>query len=88
VKDGVGDANDVFRVELVGGREGDVVHAVTDRIRLHHYFLKCLLTCSGKQLPKWGYEQQEVSCNPATRDPNAMWNIEENYFPKRKPRCT
>ena len=29
--------------------------------------MKCVLTSGGKQLPKWGYEQQEISCNPTTR---------------------
>ena len=49
------------------------------KIFLH---LKCVLTVPGKQLPKWGYEQQEVTCNPTTRDPNAFWNVEDNYYPK------
>ena len=35
-----------------------------------------------KQLPKWGYEQQEVACNPTTRDPNSMWNVEDNFYPR------
>ncbi len=43
-----------------------------------------MLTVPGKQLPKWGYEQQEVSCNPTTRDTNAVWNVEDNLYPKRK----
>lgn len=30
------------------------------------------------------YEQQEVSCNPNLRDKNAVWNVEDNIFPKRK----
>ena len=56
-ENGTGDANDVWRVEIVGGSEGDKVHTVTSRIKLVHYFMKCVLTSSGKQLPKWGYEQ-------------------------------
>ena len=31
-----------------------------------------------------GFEQDEVTCNPNKRDPNAIWNIEENIFPRRK----
>ena len=46
--------------------------------------MKCVLSCSGKQLPKWGFEQQEISCNPTTRDPNALWNVEDNFYPKCK----
>ena len=45
-----------------------------------HYFQHCALTATGKQLPKWGFEQQEVSCNPNLRDKNALWNVEDNYF--------
>lgn len=38
------------------------------------------MTSSGKQLPKWGFEQQEISCNPNLRDKNALWNVEDNYY--------
>jgi dolichyl-phosphate-mannose-protein mannosyltransferase len=84
LQNGTGDANDVWRVEVVGGKTGDPVQTVTSRIKLHHYFMKCVLTCGGKQLPKWGYEQQEIACNPTTRDPNSQWNVEDNIFPKCK----
>ena len=26
--------------------------------------------------------QGEVACNPTLRDPNSLWNVEDNYFPK------
>ena len=83
-ENGTGDANDVWRVEVIGGKEGDTVKTVTSKIKLHHYFAKCVLTTTTKTLPKWGYEQQEVTCNPTIRDTNALWNVEDNYFPKRK----
>ena len=83
-ENGTGDANDVWRVELIGGAEGDAVKTVTTKVKFHHYFMKCVLSCGGKQLPKWGYEQQEISCNPTTRDPNSMWNVEDNFYPKCK----
>lgn len=50
--------------------------------RLTHYFVKCALACNSKQLPKWGYEQMEVTCDPNTLDPSSVWNIEDNYFPR------
>jgi len=81
-ENGTGDANDVWRVEIVGGKDGDIVNTLISRLKFHHYFVKCVLTCSGKNLPKWGFEQQEVSCNPTTRDPNAEWNVEDNIFEK------
>ena len=39
-ENGTGDANDVWRVEVVGGVEGDKIQTVTSKIKLHHYFLK------------------------------------------------
>ena len=83
-QNGQGDANDVWRVEVQGGKDGDPIQTVTSKIKFYHYFLKCVLTSTGKQLPKWGYEQQEVSCNPTTRDSNALWNVEDNFHPKCK----
>ncbi|XP_034489564.1 protein O-mannosyl-transferase 2 [Drosophila innubila] len=75
---GVGDANDVWRVLIVGGRTNDTIHTVTSRLMFVHYLQNCALTSSGKQLPKWGFEQQEVSCNLNIRDKNAQWNVEDN----------
>merc|ERR1719411_2492083 len=81
-ENGTGDANDVWRVEIVGGKDGDIVQTVTTKVKFHHYFMKCVISCSGKQLPKWGYEQQEIACNPTTRDPNSQWNVEDNFYPR------
>ncbi|EDW30603.1 GL26758 [Drosophila persimilis] len=75
---GVGDANDVWRVLIVGGKVNETVHTVTSRLMLIHYLQNCALTSSGKQLPKWGFEQQEVSCNLNVRDKYAHWNVEDN----------
>merc|ERR1712129_182973 len=69
-------------LEIVGGKEGDVVNTVTSKLKFHHYFVKCVLTCSTKTLPKWGFQQGEVSCNRTSRDPHAMWNVEDNHFSK------
>uniref|UniRef100_T1J5X4 Protein O-mannosyl-transferase 2 n=1 Tax=Strigamia maritima TaxID=126957 RepID=T1J5X4_STRMM len=81
-ENGTGDANDVWRVEIVGGKDGDAVQTVTSKLKLVHALAKCALHGHGKQLPKWGYEQMEVSCNPNLRDSNNLWNVEDNYFPK------
>lgn len=67
---------------ILGDTDGAQVTAVTTKIRFIHYLQSCLLTTSGKQLPKWGYEQQEVTCNPNLRDVNGVWNVEENIFGK------
>ncbi len=42
---GQGDANDVWRVEIVGGSEGDPVQTVNSKIKLYHYFLKVKFEC-------------------------------------------
>ncbi|CAG9860761.1 unnamed protein product [Phyllotreta striolata] len=81
-ENGTGDANDVWRVTVAGATVGSEITAVTTKLKLVHYLQSCVLTTSGKQLPKWGYEQQEVTCNPNLRDPNGLWNVEENVFDK------
>ncbi|XKL64652.1 hypothetical protein PGB90_004738 [Kerria lacca] len=81
-ENGVGDANDVWKVLIEGGSDGEVVNTVTSKLKFIHYLQLCVLTTTGKQLPKWGYEQQEVSCNSNLRDKNSLWNVEDNIFPK------
>ncbi len=36
----------------------------------------CALRTHAQMLPKWGWEQYEVSCNPEIDDPDNLWNIE------------
>lgn len=84
IQNGTGDANDVWRINVIGAKDGTEILTVSSKLRFVHYLQSCVLTTSGKQLPKWAYEQQEVSCNPNLRDPNAYWNVEENIFEKRR----
>ncbi|GFQ91933.1 protein O-mannosyl-transferase 2 [Trichonephila clavata] len=81
-ENGTGDTNDVWRLEIIGEDKRIPVSTVTSKIRFIHSLTGCALHSDSKQLPKWGYEQMEVSCNPNLRDPNNLWNIEDNYFPK------
>ncbi|PNF38553.1 Protein O-mannosyl-transferase 2 [Cryptotermes secundus] len=81
-ENGTGDANDVWKVLIVDGKEDESVTTVSSKLKFIHYLQHCVLTSSGKQLPKWAYEQQEVSCNSNMRDKNALWNVEDNIFPK------
>lgn len=71
---------------MVGGKDGDELETVTSKFTIIHYLQSCLLVASGKQLPKWGFEQQEVSCNPNIRDKSGFWNVEDNIYSKRKYR--
>ncbi|KOX71057.1 Protein O-mannosyl-transferase 2 [Melipona quadrifasciata] len=81
-ENGTGDANDVWKILIANGKDDDVVQTVTSKLKFVHYLHHCVLTCSGKTLPKWAYNQQEVSCNPNMRDKNAFWNIEDNNYAK------
>lgn len=80
-ENGTGDANDVWRVEIVGGKD-EIITTVTSKLKFIHYLTGCALHSHSKQLPKWGYEQMEVTCNPNTRDKNNLWNVEDNFFPR------
>ncbi|XP_019767604.2 protein O-mannosyl-transferase 2 [Dendroctonus ponderosae] len=81
-ENGTGDANDVWRILIKGAKDGTEVTAVTAKLKLVHYLQSCVLTTTGKQLPKWAYEQQEVSCSANLRDAYALWNVEENIYDK------
>lgn len=84
-QEGQGDSNDVWQVQIIGGKDGDIVETVTSRLIFYHYIERCVLTTTAKQLPKWGFEQQEVTCNPNIRDRSAVWNVEDNQFDKCMP---
>lgn len=73
----------MWRVSAVNAADGTELTTVGSKLKFVHYLQSCSLTTTGKQLPKWGYEQQEVTCNPNLRDVNALWNVEENYFDRR-----
>jgi len=79
---GTGDANDVWRVVIENGAENEVLETIRHRFKLVHYLMNCVLTTTKKTLPTWGYEQQEVTCNPNIRDKSAFWSVEDNIYPR------
>ncbi|GBM93855.1 Protein O-mannosyl-transferase 2 [Araneus ventricosus] len=81
-ENGIGDANDVWKIEIIGEDRRTPISTVTSKFRLIHYLTGCALHSHSKQLPKWGYEQMEITCNPNLRDSNNFWNVEDNHFPK------
>lgn len=81
-EDGVGDANDVWQVFVVNGEPNEPIRTVTSKLKFVHYLTKCALHSHSKQLPKWAYEQIEVTCNPNILDKNTVWNVEDNLFDK------
>ena len=83
-ENGTGDANDVWQVQMLnlGGTVKPPVRTVVSQFRLVHFLSNCALHSHSKQLPKWGYEQMEVTCNPNLLDKHTIWNVEDNQHPK------
>ncbi|XP_018601636.1 protein O-mannosyl-transferase 2 isoform X1 [Scleropages formosus] len=80
---GTGDLNDLWQVEVCGGRPGDLVKVLRSKVRLVHRSTGCVLYSSGKTLPKWGWEQVEVTCSPYLKEtPSSQWNIEDHINPR------
>ena len=48
---GVGDDNDVWRMEIEDGARGDRIQTLVSVIRVRHHHLKCLLSCTLENLP-------------------------------------
>uniref|UniRef100_A0A671YU75 Protein O-mannosyl-transferase 2 n=1 Tax=Sparus aurata TaxID=8175 RepID=A0A671YU75_SPAAU len=80
---GTGDINDLWQVEVCGGQKGDLVKVLRSKVRFLHRATGCVLYSSGKTLPKWGWEQVEVTCSPYLKEtPSSQWNIEDHINPK------
>ncbi|KAM4014562.1 protein O-mannosyl-transferase 2 isoform 2-T2 [Anomaloglossus baeobatrachus] len=74
---GTGDSNDFWRIEVTGGKSK--VKVLRSQIRLRHLSTGCVLGSSGKTLPKWGWEQGEVTCSPYLREtPSTLWSVEDH----------
>ncbi|KAF2986175.1 hypothetical protein EK904_009703 [Melospiza melodia maxima] len=82
-QNGTGDSNDFWRIEVVGRRTGQLIKVLRSQVRLTHVATGCVLGSSGKTLPKWGWEQVEVTCTPYLKEtPNSLWNFEDHINPK------
>ncbi|CAO2587023.1 Protein O-mannosyl-transferase 2 [Lemmus lemmus] len=80
---GTGDSNDFWRIEVVNRKFGNRIKVLRSRIRLIHLVTGCVLGSSGKILPRWGWEQLEVTCTPYLKETaNSIWNIEDHINPK------
>lgn len=82
-----GDANDNFRVEILEkysekGVAASRLRTVQTKFRLVHTVTGCVLFSHSVKLPKWAYEQQEVTCIKGGTLPNTIWFAEENYHPQ------
>ncbi|QPG76824.1 hypothetical protein FOA43_004218 [Brettanomyces nanus] len=87
-----GDPNDDFIVEIVKdksvpGIAQERVRAIDTVFRLHHAMTGCYLFSHDTRLPKWGFEQNEVTCAKSGIESLSYWYIEQNqniYLSQRK----
>jgi dolichyl-phosphate-mannose-protein mannosyltransferase len=81
-----GDANDLFRVEIVKsmseGKGKEYLRTIDTKFKLVHPMTGCVLFSHKVKLPEWGFEQQEVTCAKGGTLPNSIWYIESNEHPK------
>ena len=87
-----GDANDIFRVEIVkhlssGSDAKKRLRTIQTKFKLVHIMTGCVLFSHKVKLPDWGFEQQEVTCAKGATLPNSVWYIENNEHPQRKQSC-
>lgn len=81
-----GDANDYFRVEIVGKRSKagvarERVRTIETKFRLVHVMSGCVLFSHKVKLPDWATGQQEVTCARGGSLPNSLWYVEYNESP-------
>ncbi|KAL1963755.1 hypothetical protein VTN77DRAFT_7821 [Rasamsonia byssochlamydoides] len=81
-----GDANDLFRVEIVksmsdGEEAKKRLRTIQTKFKLIHIMTGCTLFSHKVKLPDWAYEQQEVTCARGGTLPNSIWYIESNDHP-------
>ncbi|KAI9889524.1 MAG: hypothetical protein M1814_005218 [Vezdaea aestivalis] len=85
-----GDANDLFRVEIVksmseAGPAQDRLRTIESKFKLIHIMTGCALFSHKVKLPDWGFEQQEVTCAKGGTVPNSIWYVESNEHPALGP---
>jgi len=85
-----GDANDLFRVEIVKkkskpGVAQERLRTIDTKFRLVHVMTGCVLFSHKVKLPDWASEQQEVTCARGGTLPNSLWYIESNEHPLLGP---
>lgn len=81
-----GDANDLFRVEIVpsmsdGAEAKKRLRTIQTKFKLVHVMTGCVLFSHKVKLPEWGFDQQEVTCAKGGSLPNSIWYIEQNSQP-------
>ncbi|KAF9408717.1 hypothetical protein BGZ94_002217 [Podila epigama] len=82
-----GDNNDDWRIEIVGHDGSDAeadktLHTLRSKFKLVHANMACDLFSHAVKLPKWAFEQQEVTCMRNAVRERATWMIEYNHYDK------
>lgn len=78
-----GDANDdwIIEIDQKSSTPGDAqkrIIAIETKFRLKHAMMGCYLFSHEVKLPKWGFEQQEVTCASQGKPNKALWIVESN----------
>lgn len=78
-----GDANDLFRVEIVksmsdGAEAKTRLRTIQTKFKLVHIMTGCVLFSHKVKLGEWGFDQQEVTCAKGGTLPNSVWYVEQN----------
>ncbi|KAF9189866.1 Protein O-mannosyl-transferase 1 [Haplosporangium sp. Z 767] len=84
-KDFPGDANDEWRVEIVehdgpNAAAGEELHTLRSKFKLVHVNMNCDLFSHKVKLPKWAFDQQEVTCMRSALPAKTTWMIESNQY--------
>ncbi|GAV46747.1 hypothetical protein ZYGR_0A03420 [Zygosaccharomyces rouxii] len=79
-----GDANDDWVIEIdkeasAPGPAQERVRALETKFRLRHAMMNCYLFSHEVKLPKWGYDQQEVTCAYSGLPSLTLWAVEQSY---------
>nr|POE48614.1 dolichyl-phosphate-mannose--protein mannosyltransferase 1 [Quercus suber] len=82
-----GDANDIFRIDIIksmseGKESKERLRTIQTKFKLTHVMTGCVLFSHKVKLPKWGFEQQEVTCAKQGTLPNSVWYVESNDHPQ------
>ncbi|KAI8072409.1 Dolichyl-phosphate-mannose-protein mannosyltransferase-domain-containing protein [Gongronella butleri] len=72
-----GDANDFWTVAIHEANEGAKLQTLQSRFELVHALQACSLYSGTKQLPDWGFGQQEVACVQSGKVEKTTWIIEQ-----------
>ncbi|KAJ7066632.1 glycosyltransferase family 39 protein [Mycena amicta] len=67
----------LFYINLIDGRDSDVVKSKSGYFRLVHGPTKVSLWTHTKQLPDWAFKQQEINGNKGANEKTATWFVDD-----------